>query len=147
MEIWHAWIEHAILHRKSFMDSNITSNCQWIEITFSKIRVILHRIYVNWTTKNFHRFVNLAGYYSRWNAALSRSHPSLWLFIRQMKDNQELDSIRIRSVERGQLQLRQRKKWRSLEMRIRQLRLDYHNGDRNVDQYWSAVRHCVKNYR
>ena len=71
-----------------------------------------------------------------WNAAVGVRHPSLWLFIRVLKDKQAAHEATkqnmINSVPR-----RCRRKWRRLEANIDRLQTQYQNGQRTVD-YWEV---------
>ena len=88
-------------------------------------------------------------FYASWNESVSRPHPSLWLFIRKLKDRQKSTevSLRLRAATQGELAPLRKRKWRRLEQRIINLKQDYQNGDRDIQSYWNAVAHVLKKYR
>lgn len=82
-------------------------------------------------------------YHNRWNRAVGVRHPSLWHFIRTMKDQQAVTNVKIRAVVNGEDPPRRRRKWRILENRINLLKERYNNGELNVNRYWNAVTHVI----
>ncbi|KAL8596380.1 hypothetical protein ACOMHN_054059 [Nucella lapillus] len=40
-----------------------------------------------------------------------------------------------------------RRKWRQLEQRIVRLKNQFINGNRNLEEYWSAVAHCICHFQ
>lgn len=73
-------------------------------------------------------------------------HPSLWLLICRLKDQDKKTARELRQVKRG-VQLGKRKaKWRRLQTRIQTLKDEYRSGRRNFKDYWSAVKYAVHNH-
>ncbi|KAK7884709.1 hypothetical protein WMY93_027832 [Mugilogobius chulae] len=83
-------------------------------------------------------------FHRRWNALMQRRHPSLWVFIRRLKDEQRRTEGQCVMAERGDPAPRQRRKWRHLEARLQRLRREYRRGDRTLDEYWLAVQHSIQ---
>ena len=77
------------------------------------------------------------------NDTVQVCHPSLWLFIRHLKDRQTLTEETIMLAERGDAPPRRRRKWRILETSLVRLKAQYNGGNRNIESFWSAVSHCV----
>ena len=60
----------------------------------------------------------LAGYHRIWNNAVAVRHPSLWTFIRCIKDQQSAIENSVEAVDNGEPTIKRRKKWRDLEDRF-----------------------------
>ena len=88
----------------------------------------------------------VSGFHMRWNAAVGRHHPSLWHFLRKLKDQQKKTELQIAAVIRGDPRPAKRRKWRNLEKRITRLKEEYNRGARTLDQYWDAVVYCITNF-
>ena len=41
------------------------------------------------------------GFHNKWNTALNRRHPSIWIFIRALKDEQKSTEIVLQAILRG----------------------------------------------
>ena len=90
-----------------------------------------------------------SGFHHRWNVRVARRHPSIWVFIRMLKDEQRLVETLCAQAERGERPPTQRLKWRRLGERLRLIRRRYRRGQgqgRVLDQYWRAVQHCIHNF-
>lgn len=74
-----------------------------------------------------------------WNNAVAVRHPSLWTFIRCLKDQQATLENTVEATDNGEPAPKRKKKWRDLAERITRLQQDYDQGVRNLDQYWNAV--------
>jgi len=85
----------------------------------------------------------IPGYHRLWNNAVSVRHPSLWTFIRYLKDQQAYLENSVQAVDRGEPAPKRKRKWRILEERMVRLKEEYNNGTRNIDQYWKAVCYGV----
>ncbi|KAI8495100.1 hypothetical protein Bbelb_270860 [Branchiostoma belcheri] len=44
---------------------------------------------------------HVEGFHQRWNSTIGRAHPSLWLFLRKMKDEEKLTKVKIAGADRG----------------------------------------------
>ncbi|XP_041355006.1 uncharacterized protein LOC121372634 [Gigantopelta aegis] len=84
------------------------------------------------------------GFHYKWNSAVGRRHPSLWMFIRKLKDEQQLLEVSAAAARRGNPPNRRRKKWRTLEDRIIRLKQSYNNGRCTLEDYWTAVTCAVR---
>ena len=90
-------------------------------------------------TNNF-----VESYHSRWNDAVAVRHPSLWNFIRVLRDQQQaVQEAVIENIRNGNPPPKRKRKWRILEGRINSLKEEYGNGERNLESYWHAVTYCV----
>ncbi|XP_061185158.1 uncharacterized protein LOC133193208 [Saccostrea echinata] len=90
---------------------------------------------------------NWAGFHYRWNTSVQRKHPSLFLFIRKMKDEERLERRNLRARVQGAAEVPVKRKWRRLEQRIKRLRCQYQNGDSNLEEYRNAISYVVKQYQ
>ncbi|KAL8614056.1 hypothetical protein ACOMHN_026273 [Nucella lapillus] len=68
-------------------------------------------------------------------------HPSLWSFLRVLKDRQAVAEQQLAAARRGQAPPTRRRKWRVLEANLIRLKNAFRNGDRNLQEYWRAVSH------
>ena len=84
----------------------------------------------------------LLGYHRQWNTCVSVRHPSLWTFIRCLKDEQGNAESSVDAANRDGAPPARRRKWRDVEGRLIQLKQKYRNGVRNLEEYWDAVSHC-----
>lgn len=91
-------------------------------------------------------FSHLKGFHSRWANTVERVHPSIWVFIRKLKDEEKREKRRLNAARRGQLNVQQKRKWRLLERRIQTLRDQYNTGERQLSDFWDAISHVVKDY-
>ena len=100
------------------------------------------KVYTNLLNEEDDDPVNrVMGFHRTMNDTVQVRHPSLWLFIRHLKDRQTLTEESIMLAERGDA--RRRRKWRILESTLARLKAQYNDGDRDIESYWSAVSHCV----
>ena len=60
----------------------------------------------------------ISGFHHRWNSRVDRRHPSIWVFIRCLKDEQRVVETTCAIAERGSPAPPQRRKWRVLEERF-----------------------------
>ena len=92
----------------------------------------------------FNSFIFLLTDYHRiWNNAVAVRHPSLWTFIRCMKDQQSSLENSVEAVDNGESAPKRRTKWQNWEDRLQTLETEYNNGTRNLDQHWNAVYYAI----
>ena len=82
-----------------------------------------------------------------WNNTVAVRHPSLWTFIRHLKDQQSFLENSVEAVDRGDPVPKRRKKWRDLQDRMVTLKTEYINGTRNSDQHWNAVCYSIVQFK
>lgn len=82
-------------------------------------------------------------FHRRWNAAVHVRHPSLWVLICRLKDEERKTTRAARHLANGGILVSRKLKWRRLEERIVSLRQEYNAGTRTLQQYWSAVKYAV----
>ena len=70
-------------------------------------------------------------------------HPSIWTFIRKLKDEQAVHETKVQNMLDGGRPSIRRLKWRRLEERIVNLRQQFQNGQRNIDEYWTAIKNVI----
>jgi hypothetical protein len=90
-------------------------------------------------------FSSSPAFHKKWNSQLTR-HPSLWTFIRSLKDEHRLSEISGRDADNGGQPPARKMKWRRIEKRIRRLKKEYRHGRRDLERYWAAVRHTLKHF-
>ena len=93
-------------------------------------------------TNNF-----VESYHSRWNNAVGVRHPSLWYFIRVLKDQEAVNQVAVQGMLNGNPPPARKRKWRELERQIDALKNQYNVGVRNLDSYWRAVCHRIVQFR
>ena len=71
------------------------------------------------------------------------NHPSLWTFITRSKEEQANHEQRLNEMWNGDPPPPRRLKWRRLEDRFVRLRQQLNNGQRNINEYWDAIKHLI----
>ena len=61
---------------------------------------------------------HVESYHRRWNQAVGVRHPSIWSFIRVLKDQRSVNEVTIQSIRNGNQPPVRRRKWRRLDHRI-----------------------------
>ena len=89
---------------------------------------------------------HVESFHRRWNKAVNEQHPSLWLFLRVLKNEQRLHEIVVRNAFNGVRPPIRRRKWRQFEQRIINLRDELRNRQRTVVDYWRAISHAVLDF-
>jgi len=79
-------------------------------------------------------------YNRRWNQLVSVRRPSIWNFIRRLKDEDRriLRDVRIRAGVQPSVR---RRKWRQLEEPIDRLKAQYSNGTITLNRYCTLNRY------
>ncbi|VDI25242.1 Hypothetical predicted protein [Mytilus galloprovincialis] len=112
-------------------------NCLMTGRQVGQYRQVLQSVKTQVRRASGHRF------HRQWNTSVAVRHPSLWTFIRCMKDQQGSVETSIDAANRGDNPPKRRRKWREMENRLQRLKQEYMNGTRNLMDYWDAVCHCV----
>ena len=73
-------------------------------------------------------------------------HPNLWIYIRHLKDLQSLTQSDITAMDRGGRPTRRSCRWQRPENRLIQLKSEYDQGEKCLDDYWNAVSHLVHHH-
>ena len=73
-------------------------------------------------------------FHQRWNNSVGVRYPSLWNFIRVLKDQQAINETAIEGMGMGRT-----RKWRNLEERIERLKRQYREGERDINAYWRGI--------
>ncbi|XP_074655654.1 uncharacterized protein LOC141909168 [Tubulanus polymorphus] len=89
---------------------------------------------------------NAEAFHRRWNDQVQVRHPNLWILIRHLKDLQAQTANSIAQMNRGGDPTVRRRKWRNLETRLRRLKREYEDGDRDASNYWRAVSHLIADF-
>ena len=71
------------------------------------------------------------------NQAVGVRHPSLWVFIRVLKDQHSINEVKDLAPPN------RRQKWRRLETRITDLKARYNNGALTLPEYWDAIKYVI----
>ena len=85
-------------------------------------------------------------FHRRWNVAVEQRHPSLWHFLRVLKDDHSAHEELLDGVRNGLPPPIRRRKWVQLETRITTLTQEINNGQRNVDDFWRAMRYAIVDF-
>ena len=81
-----------------------------------------------------------------WNDAVAVRHPSLWVFLRKLKDEQATHEARRGELVAGRPAPARRQKWVQLEEMIVNLRRRLQAGMPLVD-YWRGIRNAVHSFK
>ncbi len=90
--------------------------------------------------------IECEGYHNRLGKVLHRQRPSIWCFIRAIKDEESLTVRSALSANRGVDPPRRRLKYRKLECRIQKLKQEYSDGDKSLSEYWQAMSHVIGSF-
>jgi hypothetical protein len=101
----------------------------------------------NCENKNVRKIGFLSAFHNRWNSNVGVRHPNIWIFLRQMKDEEKRCRITLRAAERGDPTPKGKRCYRQVQKRIRHLKKDYRSGRRNLKQYWAAISYAVHNFQ
>ena len=82
-----------------------------------------------------------------WNQRVQVAHPSIWIFIRHLKDVQTVDETTIDAARRGAAVQRPVKKWRLLNRKIKRHIHRYATGVISLDRNWRKISHLVGTVR
>ena len=86
------------------------------------------------------------GFYSKFNKIVSINHPTIWVFIAHMKDQQTVRSDNFIARERGDPPPRPARKWRIHEAAIQRLKGEFTAGNVTRNVYWKGITHHIANY-
>jgi len=67
-------------------------------------------------------------------------HPTLWIFIKRLKDEEVRIQAQVRQLRAGVPPTARRNKWCRLEDKIVNLKAQYSNGTISLKRYWNAIR-------
>ena len=85
-------------------------------------------------------------YNNRWNRLIGNRHPSLWTFIRILKDEQRIHERRVEQMYNGVMAPIRRLKWRRTEEKLKKLTQQFYYGERTLEMYWRVVTHLVNDH-
>ena len=85
-------------------------------------------------------------FHSHLDNKIGQRHPSLWLFITKLKDQQRQNMAKVTAANRGQLPPPQKAKWRNLNRRISRIKASYNAGKHTLNRYWDAIKHCIHHF-
>ena len=77
-----------------------------------------------------------------WNKAVGVRHPSIWVFVRVLKDQHSINDVKINDIRNGRAPPTRRPKWRRLEERIINLKSRFVNGNLSLEDYWESSEIC-----
>ncbi|KAL8614876.1 hypothetical protein ACOMHN_042834 [Nucella lapillus] len=86
-------------------------------------------------------------YHRAFGETVQVRHPSLLTYIWHLKDQQARAEQQMTAAANGEAPPSRRRKWRQLEQRIVRLKNQFINGNRNLEEYWSAVAHCICHFQ
>ena len=84
-------------------------------------------------------------FHQRWNNAVGVHHPSIWTFIKVLKDQQSLNEVTIWGIRNEVDPPLHRPKWRRLEEIIIRKKAQYNDDWIDIEQYWRAITHLTLN--
>ena len=86
---------------------------------------------------------NIESFHKQFNLMVEVRHPSLWVFIRKLKDMQLSTKRTTINAMNGRDPPARQRKWKLLENKLVQLKQDYLNGNRTIDSFWNAASRCI----
>jgi hypothetical protein len=86
----------------------------------------------------------IVGFHQKWNSSVDRRHPSLWIFIRKMKDEQTNIEVSAAAAQNGNLPPPLPKsastgKWKKILS-------DVGGNTATLEEFWSAITYVVKTF-
>ena len=78
---------------------------------------------------------------------VSVRRPSLWHFIKRLKDEEARIRRTVRHIRTGMLQPSRRSRWRRLDDKIERLKEQYNQGVISMKAYWNAIRYAVSSHQ
>jgi hypothetical protein len=79
-------------------------------------------------------------------AVMNRHRPSLWAFIRAIKDEESVTSRSALAASRSIDPPRRKLKYRKLDERISVLKQQFHTGAITLNDYWKSVTYVIVRY-
>lgn len=115
-----------------------------LDVYQATVSIFMHNQYplTFYRIKSYILFFFVA-YHRTLNDAVQVRHPSLWMFLRHLKDQQQLAEEKLEMADRGDAPPNRRRKWRELEARLQRLREQYIAGRRHLASYWKAVTRSI----
>ena len=75
---------------------------------------------------------------------MDRRNPSLWIFIRNMKDEQSNIEVSAAAAQNGNLAPPKSASTGKWKKKIKLLRRQYRNGIKTLEVFWSTITYVVK---
>ena len=75
-------------------------------------------------------------FHHKLNSGVMVRHPSLWVFIRQLKDFHASSEMKQYNAEMGLPRPRRKRKWPTLEESLLRMKGQLSDGERNLYAYW-----------
>lgn len=91
--------------------------------------------------------IYVPGFHNAWNQRVQVAHPSLWVFIRHLKDIQTTTETAIDCAQRGAPVQRPVRKWRVLNRKIQRQIRRYATGAISLERYWRHISYMVGTVR
>ena len=118
----------------------------WNTYMVGNFPIILWNVYHRGMSERTNNCVE--SYHSRWNESVGVRHPSLWILIRKLQDQQSLSRNTLTRANNGYPPVTRRRKWVRLEASINRKKARLLNGQyQTVLQYWSAVSTLMASIR
>ena len=72
-----------------------------------------------------------------------KAHPNLYDVLELFQHEQDAGEVTMQQLQSGGVRRKKRRKVEQQEDKIKELQGKLSNGDRDIDSYLSAIRHCV----
>ena len=86
---------------------------------------------------------HLEGWHNRMKRIARKAHPNLYEVLELFQREQAATEVTIQQLEAGGIRKAKRRKVVQREEKIKSLQDELAAGERNIDSYISAIRHCV----
>jgi hypothetical protein len=87
----------------------------------------------------------IVGFHQKWNSSVDRRHPSLWIFIRKMKDEQSNIEVSAAAAQNGNLAPPNKRKYRQMEKKDQATSAAIPQRDINIGRILARNYICCKN--
>ena len=85
----------------------------------------------------------MEGWHNRMKRIARKAHPNLYEVLELFQREQAATEVTIQQLEAGGIRKAKRRKVVQREEKIKSLQDELAAGERNIDSYISAIRHCV----
>ena len=89
---------------------------------------------------------HLEGWHNRMKRISRKAHPNLYEILELFQREQAATEVTIHQLEAGGVHKPKQKKVIQREEKIKSLAEELTNGDRDIDSYLTAIRHCVVSF-
>ena len=92
---------------------------------------------------NYYNHSGLEGWHNRMKRITRKAHPNLYEVLELFQREQAAGEVTMQQLQSGGVRRKKRRKVEQREEKVKELQGELSNGDRDIDSYLSAIKHCV----